>query len=234
MTSADLHALSRPDNLIFSPWSRIRGCVTWRYVCSRHRGVNGVFEPFRHKREEKRRENKGKEVCAHTWDTCTHVCVYEREKEREYMYVRYWLHRWERWTRIALAEREKANRLHYANAVQLQLTVAKNRCRYRGMLSWTPRGFLHSSFSFFLALVRILSILSDALRLFHDSGYIPVEWNDENIDRIAISLFVLYTLLYILLYNLSLSLSLVLFLLSVFLCPSLCLCFTTIFFFFRT
>ena len=77
--------------------------------------------------------------------------------------------------RIALAEREEANRLHYANAVQLQLTVAKNRCRYRGMLSRIPRGFLRSSFSLFLALVRILSILSDALRLFHDSGYIPVE-----------------------------------------------------------
>lgn len=43
-------------------------------------------------------------------------------------------------TRVALAEREEANRLHYANAVQLQLTVAKNRCRYRGMLSRNPEG----------------------------------------------------------------------------------------------
>lgn len=46
-------------------------------------------------------------------------------------------------------EKEKVNRLHYANAVQLQLTVAKNRCRYRGMLSRTPEGvFTLFSFSF--------------------------------------------------------------------------------------
>lgn len=41
-------------------------------------------------------------------------------------------------------EREETNCLHYANAVQVQLTVAKNRCRYRGMLSRTSRGFLSS------------------------------------------------------------------------------------------
>lgn len=57
--------------------------------------------------------------------------------------------------------REETNCLHYANAVQLQLTVAKNRCRYRGMLSRTSRGFLfspsfHSPRS--LAVTLVLSI----------------------------------------------------------------------------
>lgn len=83
----------------------------------------------------------------------------------------------ERWTRVALAEREEANRLHYANAVQLQLTVAKNRCRYRGMLSRNPEGDFYTlvplARPLFLALVRVLSISLDALRLFQNSGYIP-------------------------------------------------------------
>lgn len=58
------------------------------------------------------------------------------------------------------------------------------------MLSRTPRGFLHSPFPFFRTL---FSISLDALRPFHDSGYIPAEWNGaEDVDRIAISLFILY------------------------------------------
>lgn len=61
----------------------------------------------------------------------------------------------------------------------------------------TPRGFLHSSFPLFLALVRLLFISFVLLRLFYDPGYIPAEWNGaEDIDRIVISLFVFYTLLY--------------------------------------
>lgn len=114
---------------------------------------------------------------------CVYACVYEKDREREEgkesvyvcVYVYNTVCRRERWTRVALAEREEANRLHYANAVQLQLTVAKNRCRYRGMLSRTPRGFLHSSFPLFLTLVRLLFISLVLLRLFYDSGYIPAE-----------------------------------------------------------
>lgn len=110
---------------------------------------------------------------------CVYACVYEKDRERECVYVCVYVYntvcRRERWTRVALAEREEANRLHYANAVQLQLTVAKNRCRYRGMLSRTPRGFLHSSFPLFLALVDLLFISFVLLRLFYDPGYIPAE-----------------------------------------------------------
>lgn len=149
--------------------------------------------------EKKRdRRRKEKNVCTHIYAYMhVNVRIWQRETERKRENVHAWVCtgcRRERWTRTALAEREEeANRLHYANAVQLQLTVAKNRCRYRGMLSRTPRGFLHSSFSLFLALVHLLSISFNALRLFHDSGYIPAEWNGaEGVDRIAISLFVLY------------------------------------------
>jgi len=56
-------------------------------------------------------------------------------------------------TRVAPIEREEANRLHYANAVQLQLTVAKNRCRYRGMLSRSPEGV-------FILLIRVTRFLA--------------------------------------------------------------------------
>jgi len=85
-------------------------------------------------------------------------------------------------------EREEANRLHYANVVQLQLTVAKNRCRYRGMLSRSPEGVFILLFSFgslsfslppflFLFLSRSLLAPSRLARyaLFLDSGYIPTE-----------------------------------------------------------
>lgn len=80
---------------------------------------------------------------------CPRVCIraYMTEgKENVYVCARvctYGLQAREMDTRWQ--KREEANRLHYANAVQLQLTMAKNRCRYRGMLSRTPRGFLHSS-----------------------------------------------------------------------------------------
>lgn len=78
----------------------------------------------------------------------------------------------ERRIRVALVEREEANRLHYANAVQLQLTVAKNRCRYRGMLSRIPRGgfytlllsFGHSS-PLFLSLSPTISLRSSRLSI---------------------------------------------------------------------
>lgn len=100
------------------------------------------------------------------------VCVWEREKECVCAWARTGCRR-ARWIRVALAEREEANRLHYANAVQLQLTVAKNRCRYRGMLSRTPREFLHSSFPLFLVLVRFLFISLNAFTLVPQFGLHP-------------------------------------------------------------
>lgn len=144
------HALSRPDNLIFSPWSGVRVCVTWRCVCSQHceRRCQQYSRIVLSQTGKKEVEEERKSMCvpthAHTrviWETekeCVRVCVcacglQARERERR--------------TRM-LAEGEEANRLHYANTVQLQLTMAKNRCRYRGMLSRTPEGIFTLSFPF--------------------------------------------------------------------------------------
>lgn len=96
-------------------------------------------------------------------------------------------------------EREETNCLHYANAVQLQLTVAKNRCRYRGMLSRTSREFLSSPRPVFLGPLTVIPLfhslyIRSTLRLFLDSKdplawlslSLSLEWNgSEGEDRIG-------------------------------------------------
>lgn len=87
-------------------------------------------------------------------------------------------------------EREETNCLHYANAVQLQLTVAKNRCRYRGMLTRTSRGFLSSPRSVFLVPLwpsfYFILFIRSTLRLFLDSEDSPaLSWN-EMVPRMKI------------------------------------------------
>lgn len=88
------------------------------------------------------------------------------------------------------AAREETDCLHYANAAQLELTVAKNRCRYRGMLTRTSREFLPfplsgpfwtlspSSFRF--------SSFRQALRLCLDSEDSPAQSWDEMVLRAKI------------------------------------------------
>lgn len=90
-------------------------------------------------------------------------------------------------------EREETNCLHYANAVQVQLTVAKNRCRYRGMLSRTSRGFLSSPLLFLslsLHSARCYACFSIRKIPFRGPG---MKWFRGVEDRIALFLFLLYT-----------------------------------------
>lgn len=148
--------------------------------CQRCYRIAPSHVEWKERRREKKRErkrDKARKEC---------VCVRDTERKREIENARMCCKQ-VRETRLYIAldrtererEKEKVNRLHYANAVQLQLTVAKNRCRYRGMLSRTPEGvftlfffsFGHSLFFFSFFLSR--SPFRSALRLFLDSGLHP-------------------------------------------------------------
>ena len=100
-------------------------------------------------------------------------------------------------------EREETNCLHYANAVQVQLTVAKNRCRYRGMLSRTSRGFLSSPL-LFLSLSLSLFIRR-GVTLVSRFGRFPsadLEWNgSEGLKIESLSSYSYFTPLKIFLFS---------------------------------
>jgi len=106
-TSADLHTLSRPDNLIFSPWSGVRGCVT----CARtlERSVNGFWIILsKTRKKEERRKKKNMCVICVCACACVRACVCVCVCVGGDTYGR------ERWIHVALVDREEANSLHYA------------------------------------------------------------------------------------------------------------------------
>lgn len=119
-------------------------------------------------KEKERKRDKARKEC---------VCVRDTERKREIENA-HMCCKQVRETRLYIAldrtererEKEKVNRLHYANAVQLQLTVAKNRCRYRGMLSRTPEG-VFTLFFFSFGHSLFFSSLSFSLALHFAQRY---------------------------------------------------------------
>lgn len=84
------------------------------------------------------------------------------------------------------ARARETNCLHYANAVQLQLTVAKNRCRYRRMLSRASRGFLSLPPFVPFGFCPCLSFVRCPLRLFLVSEDSPTQFQNEMVPRVKI------------------------------------------------